>query len=683
MSSLLARGVRSATPGSTGAPGDEDETGVPRHRRGGPRSSAWPIDRGTLALHGGVILGFLALAVVMWWHVWVTGHPTSTVVCQCGDISEELGYLAWTPYALAHLHNLFLSHAIYAGQGGANMLANTSNLALGTVLAPVTWLFGPVATFNVAVTLAPVVSGWCFFLAVRRCTTFVPGQIAAAALYGFSPTIVGSDTVGHFFLAWMAYPPLAFLCLHDLLVTRRHRPVTMGVALGLVVVIQFFVGTELLAMSGVVGVVALFTAAVLAPRRTWAMRRRLVEGFGAAAVTVAVLLAYPLWFVVDGPRRVVGLAWPGTSRFGSLLSAVVSPGNGVTHASPLGRLSGYYGPSGPTMVYLGWGVVVVIAVSAVVWYRSRLAWVVLVAGGVSWALSLGPGPMRHGHDVGLWLPSRALSHFPLLDQIIPARFSSLTGFAAALLLALSADRWWRAGKGWLARRQTPLPAARWHRLQLGVAGLLTVAMVAALAPVAGAYRFPFVIHGGPVPRWFTTAGAHLTPGTVVLTVPYPSSGLPQAMGWQAEDALRFRLVSGYAIVPGRDGRHSAAASPLGGADTVFDRLSFGLAGPEPPGDRSQLALVRTTLRRWGVQVVVVVAGVGRDPAYASAYLTAVLGRPPRLQDGAWVWDGLHRGAVLRLPSGTIAACAAGNESHPLAASSCVVAAASGTGAHQA
>lgn len=658
----------------TGPRGDGVPRGRSRRRARARDQARRQIDRRTIALHAGVIGGFLLVSVVMWWHVWITGHPGSTVVCQCGDISEELGYLAWTPYALAHLHNVFLSHAIYAGQGGANMLANTSNIALGTVLAPVTWLFGPIATFNVAVTLAPVVSGWCFFLAVRRCTRFVPGQVVAAALYGFSPTIVTSDTVGHFFLAWMVYPPLAFLCLYDLLVARRHRPVLMGVALGLVVVVQFFSGTELLAMSGVVGVVGLLTAAAVAPRQAWALRRPIAEGFGAAAVTAGVLLAYPLWFVVDGPQRVVGLAWPGTSRFGSLLSAIVSAGPGVTQASSLLRLSGYYGPSGPAVVFLGWGVVLFVAVSAVVWCRVRLAWVVLVAGAVSWALSLGPGPVHDGRYTGIWLPARALAHVPLLDEIIPVRFSSLTGFAAALLVAIAADRWWLQGREWLDRGRPPVRSRRVRRQRAGWAGVLSVGLVAALVPVAGSYRFPLVIHGGTVPRWFVAVAPHLAPGTVVLTIPYPSSGLPQAMGWQAEDDLRFRLVSGYAIVPGRDGRHSAAASPLGGADTVFDRLSFGLAGSVASGTSAQRAEVRRTLRRWGVQVVVVTS-VGRDPAYAAAYFTAVFGRAPRWQDGAWAWYGLGSGAVLAVPSGTLATCAALAGRGPQAVPDCVLAAA--------
>jgi hypothetical protein len=287
------------------------------------------------------------------------------------------------------------------------------------------------------------------------------------------------------------------------------------------------------------------------------------------------------------------------------------------------------------------------------------------------------------------MPDRALLHIPLLNQIIPARFSSLTGLAAALLVGISADRWWRFGRERLARRRAAPPADRSPadrspadrspagRGGVGWAGVVSLALVAALVPVASSYRFPFVVKGGDVPRWFTTAAPRLAAGTVVLTVPYPSSGLPQAMGWQAVGGLHFRLVSGYAIVPGRDGRHSAAASPLGGADAIFDRLSFGLAGPEPTGKPAELAEVRSTLRRWGVQVVVVTT-VGRDPSYSAAYFTAVLGRPPRVEDGAWAWHGIDPGRPLTLAPGTLGTCAAtgsGGVRGPEAAAGCVLSAA--------
>ncbi len=221
------------------------------------------ITRDVIALHAAVIGGLLAISVIMWWRVWVTGHPTSTITCLCGDESGTLEILAWTPWALAHGHNPFLSNAIFAGQGGANMLTNTTWIAGSMLFSPVTWLFGPIATFNVVVTLAPVASGWCCFLAVRQFSRFVPGQIVAAFLYGFSPIIVTLEPVGHLAQIWLIYPPLAFLCLYDLCVTQRHRPSRVGLWLGLLTVVQFFISTEVLAISFFVGGIGMVVATIL------------------------------------------------------------------------------------------------------------------------------------------------------------------------------------------------------------------------------------------------------------------------------------------------------------------------------------------------------------------------------------------------------------------------------------
>ena len=54
-----------------------------------------------------------------------------------------------------------------------------------------------------------------------------------------------------------------------------------------------------------------------------------------------------------------------------------------------------------------------------------------------------------------------------------------------------------------------------------------------------------------------------------------------------------------------------------------------------------ISSMRLALRHWHVTEVVM-AGGGRDPAYARQWLTKVLGTPPHLQDGLWVWTGVQQ-----------------------------------------
>lgn len=599
---------------------------------------------GVVGLHAAVIGGLLLVAIIMWWRVWVTGHPTSTITCQCGDESGTLEMLAWAPWALIHGHNPFLSHAIYAGQGGVNLLANTSWIAGSLLFAPVTWLFGPVATFNVVVTLAPVASGWCCFLAVRQFSRFVPGQIVAAAFYGFSPLIVSSSPVGHVAQIWLVYPPLAFLCLYDLCVTRRHRPVLVGFGLGVLTVVQFFTSTEVLTISVLVGGIGLTVAAILAPGFTGLRYRHVLVGLLTAAGIVAVFLAYPVWFALDGPRHIVGYPLPGP-RVGVPISGVLSPGPYVHRPLSLLRIAGYAGNGGPDESYVGVAVLAFLAVSSLVWFRERLAWVVLVVGVLSWSFSLA--------TARAWMPWRLLMHVPLVSQIGPDRFTVVTSLAAALLLALSADRWWCVIVRNFTRRPTP-HAAR----NLGIMGaLLTAVTVATVVPVGAAYSFPIRTQNKLVPLWFSQVAPRLTPGTVVLPYPYPSMLAQQAMGWQAVGGMGIGITGGGGFVPGRDGRHSEAISPLGGAVSVLNALSQNVLIPLPSATSDTVRLVRGSLQHWGVDVVVVPMGdEGRDPTYAVGFLTAVLGRLPRVQAGAWVWYGLGDRSPVAIGRSALFAC---------------------------
>ena len=626
------------------------------------RSSAHRINWNVVGPHAAVIVVLLIISIVMWWRVWVTGHPTSTITCQCGDVSEALGYLAWTPWALVHGHNPFLSNAIYAGQGGANMLVNTTSMAVGLLVAPITWIFGPIAAFNVAVTLAPVVSGWCFFLAVRAVTRFVPGQIVASVLYGFSPFVVANDRVGHYWASWLVYPPLAFLCLYDLLVTRRHRPIVLGVALGLLTVVQFFISTEILAMSAVMIVIGVVAAVAVAPRPAWARRRDVVTGLGVAAAIVAAVLAYPAWFALDGPRHIIGNPWFVVSVAGIPVSGIVSAGPGVHQLLALYVLSGYFGGAGPNSSYLGIALLGFLLVSSVFWFKNRLAQVVAITGTISWLFSLG--------QARAWMPWRLFEHVPVVSQIAPPCFSVITVLAAAFLLALSADGWWNLAVEHHARRARA-PHRRHDRRILGASGtVLALVSAATLIPVGAAYSLPYVIHHEPIPVWFRHDAPRLPPQTVVLTYPLPGDA---AMGWQAVDGMGFRIVGGYAIVPGGDGRHSEGLSPFRGSVAVLQSLHRTGLRSLPSAPLRVLGQMRTSLHDWGVQVVVVPMTEGQALSYAADFFTAVLGRSPRIQGHAWVWYGLGTRSPVPIARAALDACVGeSTKTDPLLGPRCVL-----------
>ncbi|HLI43392.1 MAG TPA: hypothetical protein VKU92_02845, partial [Acidimicrobiales bacterium] len=580
--------------------------------------------------HISVVCLLAAAAVAMFARVWITGHPTTTVLCQCGDPGQAVWFVAWVPYALAHLHNPLFTTRMLAGPGGANLLESTSYLLPAFVVSPVTALFGANVGFNVAETLGPVVSGWATYWATGRPSASWLPRAFAAFVAGYSPFLVGSAVYGHLNFTWLYFPALLFLACHEILVGDRLRAGTVGVLLGLLVVAQFFTGTEPLLITALAAVPALTRAFAIGVKSADRTRvRRIVVGFATAACVAGALLAYPLWFVADGPRRVVGVPWPGTTLFGNPVGSILEPGANVHLPPGFTEVGGYFGPSGPNGSYLGVGLLVLLAACVPV-LVARRRWTtspLVVGGGFAWVCSLGVYSMPGFHSP-IWFVWRYLSHWPYVDKIAPARFAFIVVTAAALVLALGLDTWAEVIEGSLRKLRAEPKRRSWFWGRAVPGTLLLGTVTAAVVPTVLEYTFPLVMHSDGVPAYFRTTALHLAPSTEVLTYPYASSGVPDAMYWQAFDGLDFALVGGRALVPGADGRHSNHVSPIEGSAGLLTRDSFGVGVPVTPTPH-QVESLRASLQHWKVDLVVVVDH-GRAPAWALACSLKRWGRSLRL-----------------------------------------------------
>ncbi len=541
--------------------------------------------------------------------------------------------MAWVPYAITHAHNPLFTNRMISGQGGANLLESTSYLLPSFLLSPITWLFGATASFNVAETIAPILSGWAMYLATVRLTTRWLPRAAAAVFWAFSPHIVGSEVYGHLNFTWMYFPPLFFLCVYELAAGKRLKPVTIGPLLGVLVVAQFFTGTEPLLITTIVATVGLACALAMAPKAAWAERKRILTGLGVAVGLAFVVLAYPLWYLTKGPRHVIGSPWPAINNLGNQLSAIVKPGNGVHSASVFTEIGGYYGPAGPSGAYLGIWLLAFLAASLPVFVilRRRIALPLLVSGGVSWLCSLGAflTPIS-ANSVHWWLPWRYINSWPLIDKIGPQRFAFMTAACAILLFALALD-------SWVTVLTPPVSRLRLHpRALTAGSSVIMLAIVAVVGlPVAENYTFPLTMLSEQVPAWFRTTARTLPPQTSILTYPYASSAAPDAMYWQAYDGLSFALVGGRALIPGADGKHSQHVDPLRGSYALLTNDSWGINAPPMP-TRSEVQALRSSLHSWQVDVVVDVPE-GRAPAWALLLFSEATGRLPQFQHGAAVW----------------------------------------------
>ncbi len=582
---------------------------------------------------------YLVMAVVLWWGVW-SAHPTSVTTCGCGDSSLITWFFAWPATAIAHGQSPLWSPAMLH-PSGVNLLANTSELAFGVVLAPVTWTFGPVATLNVALTLSPALSALALFAVVRRWVTFAPAAFAAGVLYGFGPFVVVSLADAHLMIGMLAVPPLILGVLDELLVRRRRRPATAGAVLGLLVAVQFFIGTEVLVivcLVGVVGVGAVTVGIALPAGERAARLRHEVVGLATAAAVAGVVLAYPLWFALAGPAHLSGAVWPGmVPAFGGVQpSAFAVP---VPPASALAQLmhavGGYQGAALPGAAYVGLGSVAVVVAGLVLWRRWLRLWFFAGVAVLSALLSV--------EILGRpWAPWRLFDHLALLQNVIPGRFAAVTVLASASGVALVADRiYGEARRRWARGASDGEARSGWRRWAPAAlaAAILLVAVVPPEATLSG--NVPLAVVRVAVPRWFATIGRTVPPGQVLLVLPPPFTLQQSAMTWQAIDGMRFAMAGG-----GGPGGVPARAGAGRSGEEVLASASAG-AVPAPGSAAAAVAAVRQALRSWGVTMVVLPVDPGlpvydrvRAVGLLAALVTAATGVAPSEQAEAWVWSGV-------------------------------------------
>ena len=603
--------------------------------------------------HLGVIALFSVPSVAIFWHMW-DWHLASTATCACSDSGQQIWFMAWPAYALLHGLNPLFSGAVWT-PNGTNLLVNASSPLIGLILAPLTWAWGPVASTNLALTLAPGLSSWACWIACRRFVNWRWAALVGAVLFGYSPFVLSSIRQGHLSLGFLMLPPLILVVLNEIL-SKQTRPAWIsGLALGLLVAAQFLISPEVLVMTSVVSVIGIFVAALLAGI-AW-FREHLVhvlKAFGTGFAVAAALLAFPVWFALAGPRHIVGSVWPGLNFFGNRLNDIWAPDSLASDASagafgPAGHSLASLGLTGPNPAYIGFGVLLIVFLATFVAWRRKAAWALLGSGIGSCVLSLGSAGFRHDALSSFtWLPWQSLVKLPVLDDVLPSRFALLTDLAASVIVAIGIDEARQrlltlkddhGRHEILPRRATRGRAARW-RAQVAPVILLCAVAAAVLFPIWRFYSIPTATETIHLPPWFESAALDVPNSSVVLTYPFPASAslASEPMIWQAVDDMHFGLAGGYLKVPGANGQ-PFTTGPAGSAanSLIMLTLSKQTSAQSWVPKSSDLVALRTALSSWKVSYIVITA-TGPNPVFTSAVMTAVTGRVPKVSHQAWVWD---------------------------------------------
>ncbi len=601
------------------------------------------------------VLAYAVIALAANWPNW-PGDPSRTRTVQnfgvigSTDVIQATSFLAWTAHAVVHGLNPFYTSAINYPYG-ANLVQNTASPLLGLLVAPLTLLVSPLASMNLLLWLALVLSASSMFFVLRRFVSWRPAAFVGGALYGFSPWVIDQNLY-HLNLCFVPLPPVILLSAYELLRPRQDRPLRWGVALGVGVAAQFFISTEICALTIITAVIGAVILSIDAPTEVIPAVRRARWGVVAAVGIGVAVLTYPIYIMFAGPYHFIGTPSPG-GEGADLLSPLLPTslqlltlghlgviGSGLVHANT-SENGGYLGA--PLLVLM---VVFLVAYRRRPWLRFCALMVL-----VTFILSLGNELDVDGHATGFTLPFHLVDSRFIFDNILQVRFGLFVALFAAALVALGVDQMHanaqvhrREDHGGSSVRVYSVRglSARWPVYALGILSLVT------LAP-----RFPLPTAAAGVPAYFSSGAVDRIPaGSVVLISPYPSIFDPMPQLWQAVAQDRFRIIGGYASFSSESpsgatsGNYPSPYPPsLNPIDVEMfltgeaDGTPF-LSGTIPPVDVNLECDFRQFLRNYHVGTLV----VGPIPTSFSSHRVALddlfsqaLGPPSAVDGRITVW----------------------------------------------
>ncbi|MGH2343988.1 MAG: hypothetical protein ACRDG4_02100, partial [Chloroflexota bacterium] len=281
------------------------------------------------------------------------------------DSVLAMWFLAWVPHSLSAGLNPLFSHAIFV-PAGVNLAQNTEAPLLGLLTAPFALFLGPVARANLLMVLAMPVSAAAAFVVLRKWRVWGPAAALGGLVYGFSAYSVGQG-LGHLVLIFLPLPPFIALTVVSIL-RRDHSALRLGLQLGLLLAGQFLCEPEVMTTVTIIAAWGVLCAAIRYPSKAGAAARFVAKAFGIGLAVTAIILAYPVWMMLEGPQHYTGTAQSISNPYYNDLLSFVNPG-------PLQRISLGIHFSGVHLsnpseagAYIG---IPMVLVGAILFWRSR------------------------------------------------------------------------------------------------------------------------------------------------------------------------------------------------------------------------------------------------------------------------------------------------------------------------
>jgi hypothetical protein len=479
------------------------------------RSAHWRrlVERGrTLRPAWKGLAAYLLFQAVAFWR-WVVPILPSFGSKHLGtDVQDGNFYqwaLSWTPWAIAHGQSPLHPGAVFAPTG-VDLGWNAFIPAPALVSWPITKTFGPLASLNLLLAVAPALAAWAAYLLCRRVTLSFWPSIAGGFFFGFSAYMATNMNGYPNLVLIFPVPLLAYL------VVRRTEgsigDAAFVASFAACLAGLFSISTEVFGTAAVLGAVALGGAWFFAD-----LRRRLVRTgvliLAAGGITAIVLSPYVASVVVHRPG--IPVRTPELARANVRSFIVPPPVTVVGQQEIVAPVAD--SPRGNGERYLGIGVLAVVIGFAVTERRRRGTWALIALLVIICAFALGPVVVIGGR-VRTWPPGQLLVDAPFLSSAAPPRLMAYSLLVVAVIASI-----------WLARVHGRSAWIRWIIVSIAIVG-----------------SFPGPL-GQHVPQedltLMTSPAVHdaLRPGEIVYAIPFVKG---DEMRWQASSDFWFRLAEG-------------------------------------------------------------------------------------------------------------------------------------------
>jgi len=458
------------------------------------------------------LAGYILVAFA-YWGVRLLPHPGRFLVGFGTDPQIFLWSLGWWPHAVAHGLNPIHTQAIWAPQG-QNLAWATSVPGLAFPFATLTWLAGPIISYNVVAMLMPALSAWTAFLLCRYLTRSLWVSVVGGYLFGFSSYMIG-QIEGHLHMTSVFLLPLIALVVIRY-VQHGLDGINLTIRLAPMIALQFGLSTENAFSYTLALATAIVLAFLLVPtarRRLVALVSPLVASYALGCVLVSPLLYYALTDFNSGSIN------EPTTYTTDLLNLIVPTQQILVGGRAAHGISQHF-PSNDSERdgYLGIPLLLMFAFYAARRWRTAAGRVLLACFAVALISTFGVWLSVDGHKV-VTMPWEHIGYLPLFNNVLPSRLMLFVLLAVVIGAAL----WMTSSRGWL-------------RIVLPVLAVISVIPNPAAAQFKTAAYIPQFFRGDDMRRC-------VAPTETLLIFPQAKHG--NSMLWQAVSGYRFRLADGY------------------------------------------------------------------------------------------------------------------------------------------